>query len=104
MPNKIPKQFNGYCCADYFASGRFTGGVWDEPSQLWVIVAADQIVERSELEFLVIGRPGCDGIEFGYRMGRDGLWAYYPIDREFTLVAPSISALVDGWLAGSIVI
>jgi hypothetical protein len=101
---EIPERFIDYQCADYFASDKFVRGVWDESSQLWVIVAADEIVERPELEFLVIGRPGCDGIEFGYRKGHDGLWAYYPIGREFTSVAPSISTLVEGWRAGSITV
>ena len=100
----IPQPFTEYRCADYFASDTFTRGVWDEQSQIWVIVAAADVVEHPELEFLVVGRPGCDGIEFGYRKGLDGLWAYYPIGREFTLVAPSISTLVGGWLEGSITV
>lgn len=101
---EIPQQFHDYRCADYFASDMFARGVWDEQSQLWVIVASDDVVERPELEFLVVGRPGCDGIEFGYRKGHDGLWAYYPIDGEFALVAPSISTLVNDWLAGNVTV
>ncbi len=101
---EIPPQFTAYRCAEYFASDAFTCGVWDEPSQLWVIVAVDDVVEHPELEFLVVGRSGCDGIEFGYRKGQDGLWAYYPIGQEFTRVAPNISSLVEGWLSGSITV
>jgi hypothetical protein len=101
---EISERFNDYRCADYFASDKFTRGVWDGQSKLWVIVAADEVVERSELEVLVVGRPGCDGIEFGYRKEHDGLWAYYPIGRELTLVAPSVSPLVEGWLGGSIAV
>lgn len=101
---EIPEPFSDYRCADYFASNTFNRGVRDEQSQLWVIVGANDVVEHSELEFLVVGRPGCDGIKFGYRKRYDGLWAYYPIGREFTFVAPSISTLVEGWLAGSITV
>jgi hypothetical protein len=99
MNMDIPERFNDYRCTDYFASDTYSHGVWDKSSHIWVIVGFGEVVEHSELEFLVIGRPGCDGIEFGYRKRHDGLWAYYPIDREFKLVAPSISALVEGWLA-----
>ena len=101
---QIPQRFNDYRCAEYFASEAFVRDVWDEQSQLWIIVASDDVVERPELEFLVVGRPGSDGIEFGYRKGHDGLWAHYPIGDQFALVAPSIGVLVKEWLAGNIAI
>jgi len=104
MPPNIPERFSDYSCADYFDSDTFTRGVWHEPSQLWVIVPADKVAERRELEFLVVGRPGCDGIEFGYRKGLDGLWVYYPIGREFRLLAPNVAELVVGWFGGSITV
>ena len=99
---KIPERFSDYRCSDYFASEQFTRGVWSECEQLWLVVSADEVVEDPEREFLVVGRPGVDGIEFGYRRGHDGIWAHYPIGADFTLVAPSIGALVEGWLGGSI--
>ena len=99
---KIPERFSDYRCADYFASERFTRGVWSEFEQLWLVVSSDEVVEHPEREFLVVGRPGVDGIEFGYRRGHDGIWAHYPIEDDFTFVAPSVSALVEGWLGGSI--
>jgi len=101
---EIPERFTGYGCSDYFASEKFTRGVWSDSEQMWLIVAADEVVEQPEREFLVVGRPGVDGIEFGYRRGHDGIWAHYPIDRDFRLVAPSVSALVEGWLNGSITV
>lgn len=99
---EIPERFSDYRCADYFASERFARGVWSESEQMWLVVSADDVVEDSKREFLVVGRPGVDGIEFGYRRGHDGIWAHYPIGNDFTLVAPSVSALVEGWLGGSI--
>ena len=102
--HEIPEQFKGYRCSDYFASERFRSGVWSESEQLWLIISADEVVERPERGFLVVGRPGVDGIEFGYRRGHNGIWAYYPIDDDFRYVAPTVSTLVEGWLGGSITV
>ena len=98
----LPKHFIDYRCSGYFESDRFTQGVWDERAQLWLIVSADEVAECPERQFLVIGRPGVDGIEFGYRRNHEGIWAHYPIEDEFRFVAPNVSALVDGWFAGTI--
>ena len=98
----VPKHFHDYRCSDYFDSDRFTLGVWCEAAQLWVIVPADEVAEDPERALLVIGRPGVDGIEFGYRHGHEGIWAHYPIEDEFRFVAPNVSALVEGWFSGSI--
>jgi hypothetical protein len=98
----IPERFCCYRCSDYFSSDQFTGGVRSESEQLLLVVSADEVVERPDLELLVIGRPGVDGIEFGYRKGHDGLWAYYPIGREFVLIAATVGTLVEGWLSGRI--
>src|SRR5690242_8588724 len=99
---QIPKPFNNYRCSDYFNSDVFVRGVWSPSAQLWLIVAAKEVVEHADIGFLVIGRPGFDGIEFGYRRGFDGIWAHYPIEDDFRLVAPDVSALVEGWLSGAI--
>ena len=98
----IPEHFREYRCSDYFDSEQFTSGVWSESEQLRLIIAASEVIERPELDFLVVGRPGVDGIGFGYRKRKDGIWAYYPISGEFLPVAPGVSTLVEGWLAGSI--
>jgi hypothetical protein len=101
-PMAIPEQFRDYRCSDYFNSEQLVRGVWSESEQLHLIVEADEVLERPGLDFLVIGRPGVDGIEFGYRKRHDGIWAYYPISREFSHIASSINTLVEGWFAGSI--
>jgi hypothetical protein len=98
----IPEHFRDYRCGDYYGSEQFTRGVWSESERLHLIVAADEVSELPDLEFLVVGRPGVDGIEFGYRKNHDGIWSYYPISREFSQVASSVSGLVEGWFAGSI--
>jgi hypothetical protein len=91
-----------YQCGDFFDSEYAGTGYWDEASQLQVIVPAIEADERPELDFLAIGRAGVDGILFGYRAGRKGLWAYYPISREFEPVAKSVTEFVQAWINGSI--
>ena len=97
---EIPERYNSYRCSDYFAS--FTQGVWSGREQMWLIVSADDVVEQPERDYLVVGKAGVDGVEFGYRREHDGIWAHYPIGNDFRFVAPSVSALVEGWLGGSI--
>jgi hypothetical protein len=94
---QVPTHLRGYACDDYFASEWAERGCWDEPAQLMLISPAHEVAERPDLSLLVVGRPGVDGILFGYRAGHPGLWAYYPIDREFVLMAPSLADLVEGW-------
>jgi hypothetical protein len=98
----MPYDFQGYPCEDYFNSAEFIKGHWDESAQLWFTEPADKVAERPELDFLVIGRPGCDGIEFGYRRNASGLWAYRPIERKFTFIAPDVAALLSGWYSGEV--
>jgi hypothetical protein len=100
----IPEPFRAYHCADYFSSDEMTHGVWDDFSILWVILPAREVTERPDIDFLVIGRPGVDGIEFGYRANRDGIWAYYPIDNDFVLLAPTITAFLEGWRSKKITV
>ncbi len=97
----IPEAYKTYECADYFES-RFVRGYYDESAHLTTFLPTDQLSERTEREFLVVGRPGVDGIEWGYRRGHSGLWAYYPITCEFEYLAPTVTALFDGWYSGQI--
>ena len=98
----IPERYQDYECGDYFGFERYLRGIWSESEQLEFIVSAEKVLEHPEIQFLVVGRPGVDGIEFGYRKGQHGIWAFYPISREFSLVAPNLDALLDGWRSGSI--
>jgi hypothetical protein len=79
-------------------------GVWDEFSILWLILPAREVTERFNINFLVIGRPGVDGIEFGYRANFDGIWAYYPIENNFVLLAPTLATFLEGWRSQKITV
>jgi hypothetical protein len=91
-----------YPCEDYLASDFASQGYWDESAQLMFIVPAPEAEVREDIAFLMIGRPGWDGIELGYRKGCAGLWAYYPTDCEFVFMAPTIASLVARWSSGEL--
>lgn len=97
-------RFEQYQCADYLASVWCADGLWDEKSFLWLLEPLSQIEEIDDKGFLQVGRPGVDGIGFGYRLGHDGVWAYYPMDDHFEFLSPSITEFVKGWQAGTIAV
>jgi hypothetical protein len=100
----VPERWREYSCEDYFTSPIAATGYWDEPGQYWYFWPAERVVEDTEREFLVVGSAGVDGINWGYRKGHRGLWAFYPIDGEFALLAPTFEQLVDGWLSGRLTV
>ena len=100
----VPEKWRSYNCDDYFLSPLSENGWWDEPAQCWYIEPADRVLEDARRDFLIIGRPGVDGIQWGYRRGEQGLWAHYPIDDEFVLLARSASELRDGYASGRITV
>lgn len=87
---------------EYLDSVEFRDGVFDSEAQVQLIEAPERAVER--VDFLVIGRPGVDGIEWGYRKGSPGIWAYYPLEDEFRELAPSLREFLDGWRNGGITV
>lgn len=98
----VPERWRGFGCADYFSSALAQHGYWDEAGQYWYVWPADRVYEAADHPFLVIGGPGVDGIDWGYRAALSGLWAYYPIGREYVWLAPTAEALVEGWRSGNI--
>ena len=66
-----------------------------------IVVPAPEVEAHPDIAFLAVGRSGVDGIEFGYRKGVAGLWAY-PVDGAFVYMAPTIVRLVSGWSAGEL--
>jgi hypothetical protein len=100
----LPARWRDFNCADYFSSRLAEHGYWDERGQYWYIWPAERIYEDGELQFLVIGGAGVDGIDWGYRRGHSGLWAWYPVDAEFVTLAPTAEALLQGWLSGAITV
>lgn len=93
-----------YQCADYLSSAWAETGLWDEDAQLWLIEPLSRLEEHDQIDFLQVGRPGVDGIAFGYRSGHNGFWAYHPVERRFQLLAPSLSEFVKGWAAHTITV
>jgi hypothetical protein len=67
-----------------------------------VVVPAGETELDRDPDLFAIGRPGVDGIAFGYRRGHGGIWAFYPIGREFVRVADSTSDLVERWRSNRI--
>ena len=104
FPMEVPPKFSKYNCIEYYKSPISEQGYWDESSQYLYFWPAAQVFEDVEKQFLVIGSAGVDGIDWGYRKGIDGLWAYYPIEQKFFLIATSFQELVEGWLSGKITV
>ncbi|MCC6670907.1 MAG: hypothetical protein IT458_07595 [Planctomycetes bacterium] len=99
---EVPEKWRGYDCGDYFQSPVAEEGWWDEEGQYWYIEPAGKLREDAGHQFLVIGGPGVDGIHWGYRKGHRGIWAHYPIEDEFVLLAGSASELREGYSSGRI--
>ena len=100
MAVAVPERWAFYECADYFVEGWAELGHFDERSQTLVITPLAEIYEDAGIGFFAVGRSGCDGIDFGYRRGYTGLWAYYPIGREWQYMATSVAQLVEAWCSG----
>jgi len=97
---EVPEKWAGYECGDYFQSPLAERGWWDGDSQYWYIEPAPNLREDPAREFLVIGGPGVDGIRWGYRRHRAGVWAHYPIDDDFVLLAATAAELQSGVSSG----
>jgi hypothetical protein len=100
-------NLSDYACADYFESEYARTGHWSEDEQVWLIVPATEIEELRDfdgqpLNFLRVGRPGVDGVSFGYRKGQKGFWAYLPIESEFQYLAATIREFLTGWSSRTI--
>jgi hypothetical protein len=93
-----------YACEDYLASPWAIEGLWDESAQLWLIEPLARIEDHADIGFLEVGRPGVDGIGFGYRADEAGFWAYHPMERPFQWLAPSLETFIGGWRAGRLTV
>lgn len=100
----VPERWRTFNCEDYFSSVLAQQGYWDEAVQYWHVWSSDRVYERADLPLLVIGGPGVDGIDWGYRAGHTGLWAYFPINGEFVWLATTAEALLKGWQSGTITV
>lgn len=100
MKASVPDRWRDYPCEDYFAEGWWRQGHFDESSQTLVIAPLNEAYENAEFDFFAVGRSGADGIDFGYRKGKSGLWAFYPIECDFKYMAGTTSELAREWCAG----
>jgi hypothetical protein len=100
----VPEQYLRYACFDYFAEGWAERGHFDVDSQTLVIAPLSETYEDKKIGFFAIGRSGCDGIDFGYRQDHEGFWAYYPITRDFKLMALNVTELAEGWCSGKLTV
>jgi hypothetical protein len=94
-------ELEKYQCEEYL-SEKYRGGFYHARSFLQLVLPVGDAYIGEDRTFLVIGHAGSDGIEFCYRLGIQGIWAYYPIDQDFELKANTIQDLVAGWCSDSI--
>ena len=94
-PNDCPGD-----AADYF--GDYTDGRYDPYAQLQFIYTLSETHLSADGLAFFIGRPGADGIEFAYRAEHSGLWAFYPTEKRWMLVASDIATLEQDWLSGDL--
>ncbi len=85
----MEKQFPAYYC---------------EESCVDVVLPATEIKTDDSTQWLIIGYPGVDGIEF--RVSKyeadTTVYAYYPIDDTHIRIADSAHHLIEGWKQGKI--
>lgn len=99
-----PDHLHGYHCTEYFSDGWAEKGHYDETSYFWVVEPFHNLSDEQREGFFAVGGPGVDGIKFCYRQGCHGLWAFYPITREFKFLAPTLAELIAGWCSGKIAV
>ena len=76
--------------------------MFSSADQYYIIRPSSEWVYSKERSWLCIGGPGVDGIEFGIKMHECGVYAYYPIDNEYTLMADLAEHLYEQWISGKI--
>jgi hypothetical protein len=102
MVDLIPQEFDRFDCLEYFRD--FGAGRYDADAQLWFILPVAQVQVHGEDDALIVGRPGVDGIEFCYRFGHSGVWAFYPIEREWRAVSSTLRDLESRWNDGALIV
>jgi|GEM_PF-6229919 len=85
----MKKQFTPYFCEDNLVD---------------IILPADKIEEDQTKEWLIIGWPGVDGIQFRVK-SKDpdqAVFAFYPIEQVHIKIADSDKDLIEKWKSGQI--
>ena len=94
--NRIP--------ADFDVLGAPVEGFYSELEQYWTIRPQAEWVYHPDRQWLCLGGPGVDGIEFGVQKGVAGVFAYYPLEGDCLLKADSVPELIRGWCEGTITV
>ncbi len=71
-----------------------------------VVLPIDEWTKDETGNWLIIGHPGVDGIEFRVKSDRltEVVFSYYPIESELVKIAESIDDLIAKWKANAIVL
>lgn len=88
--------------ADYFK--HFAKGRRHEDREFGIIYGTDEARVSSDGARLYVGRAGVAGIEYVYRRGSPEIWAYYPVDADYTLKADDILSFEELWKNGQITV
>ncbi|MCD6065325.1 MAG: hypothetical protein K0S33_151 [Bacteroidetes bacterium] len=77
-----------------------------EDAQIDVILPADRFYTDPSGDYLVIGYPGVDGIEFRLKTNVNDMtvYAFYPIGQEHIEIAQTPAELVRKWKEGILVL
>jgi hypothetical protein len=71
-------------------------------AQQWMVRPVSEWELHEEDGWLDVGGPGVDGISWALRRGEDGVFAYYPIEREFVWKAADGASLLSAWQHGTL--
>jgi hypothetical protein len=77
-----------------------------EQSIVDIVLPADRIEEDETKEWLIIGWPGVDGIQFRVKSKNadQSIYAFYPIQQAYVKIADSDKDLIDKWKSGEIIL
>lgn len=87
----MKKKFPEYYCEESFVN---------------VIMPIQKIKTDESKEWLIIGWPGVDGIEFRVKnvVSDNAVYAYYPIEDEHIKIAESAEELIEKWKTGELTV
>ena len=88
----MERSFPAYYCEESFTD---------------VVLPVNNIKLNESREWLTIGSPGVDGIEFRMKANEiqeDTVYAFYPIDNEYVKIADSPEDLVRRWKEGKLIL
>ncbi|MEM6846131.1 MAG: hypothetical protein AAF944_01860 [Bacteroidota bacterium] len=71
-----------------------------------VILPTKDIKPDESNQWLIIGYPGVDGIEFRVKLDKQesAIYAFYPIDDEHIKIANSPNDLIQKWMAKELIL